>query len=106
MHEGVTFRAFKEQIDKGAVVRAIAAPNVGEKPRSFFDKLNSWAQDQKQPGLGYILLSAGEAKGPIAKFLSAEAIQIIKNNATAKDGDAIFFVCNKINEALLFFMTE
>ena len=28
LHEGVTFRAFKEQIDKGAVVRAITAPNV------------------------------------------------------------------------------
>jgi aspartyl-tRNA synthetase len=102
LHEGVTFRAFKEQIDKGAVVRAIAAPNVIEKPRSFFDKLNSWAQDQKQPGLGYILLSDGEAKGPIAKFLSAEAIQIIKNNANAKDGDAVFFVCNKVNEASIF----
>jgi aspartyl-tRNA synthetase len=102
LHEGVTFRAFKEQIDKGAVVRAIAAPKVGEKPRSFFDKLNSWAQDQKQPGLGYILLSGGEAKGPIAKFLSAEAIQIIKNNANAKDGDAVFFVCNKVNEAASF----
>jgi len=102
LHEGVTFRAFKEQIDKGAVVRAISAPNVEEKPRSFFDKLNSWAQDQKQPGLGYILLSGGEAKGPIAKFLSAEAIQIIKNNANAKDGDAVFFVCNKVNEAASF----
>ena len=102
LHEGVTFRAFKEQIDKGAVVRAIASPNVAEKPRSFFDKLNAWAQDQKQPGLGYILLSDGEAKGPIAKFLSVEAIEIIKNNAKAKDGDAVFFVCNKVNEASSF----
>ena len=42
------------------------------------------------------------AKGPIAKFLSAEAIQIIKNNANAKDGDAVFFVCNKVNEAASF----
>jgi len=64
--------------------------------------LNAWAQDQKQPGLGYILLSDGEAKGPIAKFLSVEAIEIIKNNAKAKDGDAVFFVCNKVNEASSF----
>ena len=99
LHEGVTFKAFKEQIIKGAVVRGIAAYNVADKPRSFFDKLNSWAQGEGQPGLGYILLSDGEAKGPIGKFLSKEAIDIIKNKANAKDGDAIFFICNKVKEA-------
>tara|TARA_Y100000590_G_scaffold169130_2_gene193763 strand:- start:1274 stop:2596 length:1323 start_codon:yes stop_codon:yes gene_type:complete len=99
LHEGVTFKAFKEQIIKGAVVRGIAAYNVEDKPRSFFDKLNSWAQGEGQPGLGYILLSDGEAKGPIGKFLSKEAIDIIKNKANAKDGDAIFFICNKVKEA-------
>ena len=99
LHEGVTFKAFKEQIIKGAVVRGIAAHNVADKPRSFFDKLNSWAQGEGQPGLGYILLSDGEAKGPIGKFLSKEAIDIIKNKANAKDGDAIFFICNKVKEA-------
>ena len=99
LHEGVTFKAFKEQIIKGAVVRGIAAYNVADKPRSFFDKLNTWAQGEGQPGLGYILLSDGEAKGPIGKFLSKEAIDIIKNKVNAKDGDAIFFICNKVKEA-------
>src|SRR3990167_1457020 len=36
----VTFNAFKSVIEKGGVVRAIVAPSVGDKPRSFFDKLN------------------------------------------------------------------
>jgi len=102
LHEGVTFKAFKEQIKKGAVVRGIAALNVSDKPRSFFDKLNSWAQEQGQPGLGYILLSEGEAKGPIGKFLSKESVEIIKDKANAKDGDAVFFICNKIKEAESF----
>ena len=102
LHEGVTFNAFKEQINKGAVVRAISAFNVSDKPRSFFDKLNSWAQGESQPGLGYILLSDGEAKGPIGKFLSEDAIEIIKDKANAKDGDAVFFVCNKVREAESF----
>ena len=102
LHEGVTFKAFKEQIKKGAVVRGIAALNVSDKPRSFFDKLNSWAQEQGQPGLGYILLSEGEAKGPIGKFLSKESVEIIKDKANAKDGDAVFFICNKVKEAESF----
>ena len=102
LHEEVTFKAFKEQIKKGAVVRGIAAFNVIDKPRSFFDKLNSWAQSQGQPGLGYILLSEGDAKGPIGKFLSKEAIEIIKSKANAKDGDAVFFVCNQVKEAESF----
>ena len=102
LHEGVTFKAFKEQINKGAVVRAIAAFNVVGRPRSFFDKLNAWAQEQGQPGLGYILLSDGEAKGPIGKFLSKEAVEIIKKKTETNDGDAIFFICNKVKEAESF----
>ena len=100
--KGVTFNAFLNQIKKGAVVRAICAPSVSNKPRSFFDKLNSWAQNQGQPGLGYIIFSEGEAKGPIAKFLTIEAITSIKNISKAKDGDAIFFVCNELEEAAKF----
>src|SRR5690606_22170133 len=52
--DDVTFNAFKGAIEKGAVVRAIRAPNVGDKPRSFFDKLNDWARGEGAPGLGYI----------------------------------------------------
>tara|TARA_B100000686_G_scaffold348403_1_gene439369 strand:+ start:3769 stop:5550 length:1782 start_codon:yes stop_codon:yes gene_type:complete len=100
--KGVTFNVFLEQIKKGAVVRAIVAPQVSEKPRSFYDKLNSWAQEQDQPGLGYIIFLNNEAKGPIAKFLSKEAIDSIKNLSSAKDGDAVFFVCNNILEASKF----
>jgi len=100
--KGVTFNAFLGQIKKGAVVRAIVAPAVSEKPRSFFDKLNSWAQNEGQPGLGYIIFSNNEAKGPIAKFLSKEAIDSIKNISLAKDGDAVFFICNNTIEAAKF----
>src|SRR5690242_6359748 len=38
--DDVEFKAFKSVIAKGGVVRAIRAPSVGDKPRSFFDKLN------------------------------------------------------------------
>ena len=51
-------------VAKGGVVRAIRAPKAGSQPRSFFDKLNGWAQGEGKPGLGYIVLEGGAGEGP------------------------------------------
>ena len=93
--DDVEFNAFKGVISKGGVVRAIRAPKVSELPRSFFDKLNSWAQGEGAPGLGYILFADGKGKGPIAKFVPAAAQDQIKEISGCEDGDAIFFICNQ-----------
>lgn len=93
--DDVSFRAFRGVIDAGGVVRAIRAPKVADRPRSFFDKLNDWAKDIGAPGLGYILFEGGEGKGPIAKFVPAEAQKALRALSSCEDGDAIFFVCDK-----------
>ncbi len=93
--DDVKFNAFKAVISKGGVVRAIRAPKVSELPRSFFDKLNGWAQGEGAPGLGYILFANGEGKGPIAKFIPETAQEQIKEISGCEDGDAIFFICNQ-----------
>lgn len=98
----VEFKAFKGVIEKGGVVRAIVAPQVAGQPRSFFDKLNAWAQGEGAPGLGYVLFEAGEGKGPIAKFIPAAAQEQLKTIAGMKDGDAIFFICNQEAQAAKF----
>ncbi|MEQ9814300.1 MAG: aspartate--tRNA ligase [Azospirillaceae bacterium] len=100
--DDVEFRAFKGVIAKGGVVRAIGAPQVGDRPRSFFDKLNGWAQAEGAPGLGYILFAEGEGKGPIAKFVPAAAQAALKETAGLADGDAVFFVCDQKPEAEKF----
>ena len=92
--DDVEFRAFKGTIAKGGVVRAIRAPKVADRPRSFFDKLNAWAQGEGAPGLGYILFAGGEGKGPIAKFVPAAAQQALRDAAALEDGDAVFLVCD------------
>ena len=92
--DDVEFNAFKNVIKKGGVVRAIRAPQVAERPRSFFDKLNDWARGQGAPGLGYILIQGGEGKGPIAKFVPEAAQAELKTAAGLEDGDAVFFVCD------------
>ncbi len=93
--DDVEFKAFKGVIAKGGVVRAIRAPKVSDQPRSFFDKLNSWAQGEGAPGLGYVLFADGEGKGPIAKFIPEAAQNAIKEISGCEDGDAIFFICNQ-----------
>ena len=100
--DDVEFKAFKGVIAKGGVVRAIRAPKVSDQPRSFFDKLNSWAQGEGAPGLGYVLFEDGEGKGPIAKFIPDAAQQQIRDIADCQDGDAIFFVCNQEGPAANF----
>ena len=97
--DDVTFNAFKNVIKGGGVVRAIPAPGAARQPRSFFDKLNDWARGEGAPGLGYIIFEGeGEGatgKGPIAKFLSAEAQRTMVMKAGLAAGDAIFFACDK-----------
>ncbi|MBL1147210.1 MAG: aspartate--tRNA ligase [Pseudomonadota bacterium] len=93
--DDVEFRAFKGVIEKGGVVRAIRAPKVSDRPRSFFDKLNDWARGEGAVGLGYILFDGNEGKGPIAKFVPEAAQTALRELAGMEDGDAIFFVCDK-----------
>lgn len=95
----VEFRAFRSIIDQGGVVRAIRAPAVSGKPRSFFDKLNDWAKEIGAPGLGYITFEAGVGKGPIARFVGLEAQKELCKLTGCVDGDAVFFVCDKKDKA-------
>ncbi|MGE4351998.1 MAG: aspartate--tRNA ligase, partial [Bdellovibrionales bacterium] len=95
----VEFRAFRSTIDAGGVVRAIRAPKVSDKPRSFFDKLNDWAKEIGAPGLGYIIFENGAGKGPIARFVGEEAQKELRSITGCEDGDAVFFVCDKPNVA-------
>ena len=89
------FNVFAKAVASGGVVRAVAVPGAAARPRSFFDKLNDWARGEGAPGLGYITFEAGQAKGPIAKFLDAPRLDKLRELAKLGDGDAVFFVCDK-----------
>jgi len=73
-------------------VWAIPAPNGGS--RAFADRMNSWAQGEGQPGLGYIFWREGEegGAGPIAKNIGPEKAEAIRTQLGLKVGDAAFFV--------------
>jgi aspartyl-tRNA synthetase len=98
-HPDVSFKAFKNVIAQGGVVRAIPATGAGAQPRSFFDKLNDWARGEGAPGLGYVIFDAGEdglvGRGPIAKFLPPAIQRAIAAKAGLQAGDAVFFACDQ-----------
>lgn len=83
------------------VVRGIPAPQTSEKPRSFFDKMVAYAiEEEGAKGLGYITWTKeGEAKGPVAKFLTPERLNDLKKIAKLENGDSIFFTCSLPKEA-------
>ncbi|MGB8274357.1 MAG: aspartate--tRNA ligase [Alphaproteobacteria bacterium] len=99
---GSNFAIFARAVEGGGVVRAIPAPGAGDRPRSYFDKLNEWAREQGAPGLGYIVFAGGEAKGPIAKNLEPQRIAALKRETGVGDGDAVFFACDKRAAAAKF----
>ena len=94
---GSDFAIFAKNIEKGAVVRAVPGPKCGS--RAIADRMNSWAQGEGAPGMGYIIYGEGEARGPVAKALGAEKAEAIRIAAGVGDGDAVFFACAPADEA-------
>jgi aspartyl-tRNA synthetase len=96
------FGVFKGIVEKGGQVRAIPAKNAGKMPRSWFDKLGSWAQSElgMPAPPGYIVLK--EIKdgkkvfsGPLAKFVESQLEDLFKKAfPTPEVGDTVFFVGN------------
>ena len=99
---GSDFKVFAGIVAKGGVVRAIRAPKAASQPRSFFDKLNSWAQGEGKPGLGYISLEGSAGKGPIAKFVTDDRLAKLKSLTGAEDGDSVFFIADQPDAAWKF----
>lgn len=86
--KGVDFPLFK-----GKPVRGIVAPCQGRSKKFFEDSLK-FAMSIGMKGLGYLTLTEGEYKGPIAKFLSAEQKAELTEMVGIKDGETLFFICD------------
>jgi aspartyl-tRNA synthetase len=89
---GSGFKVFARMLeDPKNQVWAIPGPTGGS--RAFCDRMNSWAQGEGQPGLGYIMWrEGGEGAGPLANNIGAERTAAIRTQLGLKEGDAAFFV--------------
>ena len=95
--ENSEFAIFAKTVAGGGVVRAIPGPKCGS--RAICDRMNSWAQTEGAPGMGYIILGEGVGKGPIASRISDSALSDLKERTGMDDGDAIFFSAGKSADA-------
>ena len=90
---GSGFKIFASQIENDEAVEVWAIPAKKGGSRAFCDRMNSWAQGEGQPGLGYIFFRDGEGAGPIAKNIGEERTSGLREELGLEDGDAVFFVC-------------
>jgi aspartyl-tRNA synthetase len=89
---GSGFKVFARMLEESRnQVWAIPGPGGGS--RAFCDRMNSWAQGEGQPGLGYIMWrEGGEGAGPLANNIGPERTEAIRAALGLKAGDAAFFV--------------
>ena len=82
---------------KGTEVRAIPAQGGGS--RKFCDRMNSWAQAEGLPGMGYIFWRESNGKvdaaGPLAKNIGFDKSEAIRNQLGLSIGDSAFFLAGK-----------
>ncbi|HTF10513.1 MAG TPA: aspartate--tRNA ligase, partial [Asanoa sp.] len=90
---GTEFRVFAGAIAAGGYVGAVVMPGGAAQSRKELDGWQDWAKARGARGLAYVVLDAetGEARGPVAKNLSAAHLDGLADAVGAKPGDAIFF---------------
>jgi aspartyl-tRNA synthetase len=96
---GSGFGLFAGLVEKGAVVRAIPAPNTADKSRKFFDDMNDWARGEGYAGLGYATRKGGLWGGPIAKNHGTEGMYRLAAELGLEPDDGLFFAAGKEAEA-------
>jgi aspartyl-tRNA synthetase len=96
---GAGFKVFAGMIANDPKVEIWAIPAKGGGSRTFCDRMNSWAQTEGQPGLGYIFWREEggkiEAAGPVAKNIGEERTAMIAERLGLGVGDAVFFVAGR-----------
>ncbi|MEL6335783.1 MAG: aspartate--tRNA ligase [Pseudomonadota bacterium] len=95
---GSGFKIFAKMLESPEnEIRAIPAPTGGS--RAFCDRMNSWAQKEGLPGMGYIFWredgGAVVGAGPLAKNIGEERTEAIRTQLGLGAGDAAFFLAGE-----------
>lgn len=88
------FGVYDTMAKEGKMIKGMLVKNIADKPRSFFDKLDSYAKEENMGGVAYIAWSSAGVKG-ISRMMNEAKIAEIKQAFGADDGDAILFVAGK-----------
>ncbi len=88
---GTEFAVFKN----AETIKAICVKNGATLSRKQIDKFTEIAKSEGAGGLAYITYENNEPKSPIAKFLSDDELNSVREKLDAEDGDTIFFGADK-----------
>ena len=71
---------------RGGGQRGVGRASAGRWQPCFCDKMNGWAQSERNPGLGYIFWREGEegGTGPVAKNIGAQRANAIREQLRLK----------------------
>ena len=102
---GSNFKIFSDLL-KDKENRIWAIPAQGGGSRRFCDKMNSYAQKEGLPGMGYIFWRENdqklEAAGPLAKNIGLDRTKKIQEKLNLEKGDAVFFLAGRPRDFLNF----
>ena len=96
LFENTEFNAFKDK-----TIKVIVVPNGANQGRKFFDKMGEFAvQECEAKGLAWTKLNAqGELEGGIAKFVTPEIVEKLKENYGLKENASMFFIADELKKA-------
>lgn len=89
------FRVFREALATGGQVKAICAPGGGDYTRRQLDELAALAGSLGARGLLTIAWQDGEARSPLARFLSPDQLGQIASRLGANAGDLALIVADQ-----------
>lgn len=91
-----TFASTEFGVFKNAeAIKAIRVPDGANLSRKQIDNFTEIAKSEGAGGLAYIVYENGEARSPIAKFLTEGELAAVRERTGAVDGDAVFFGADK-----------
>ena len=91
-----TFASTEFGVFKNAeAIKAIRVPDGANLSRKQIDNFTEIAKSEGAGGLAYIVYENGEARSPVAKFLTEGELAAVRERTGAVDGDAVFFGAGK-----------
>jgi len=94
------FGVFRQSLDSGGVIRALAVPGGASFSLKTMDELTAYAQSCGAGGLLWILLREdGSFKSPMKKFLDQEVLARVTRELSCGPGDCVLMVADRAKTA-------
>ncbi len=88
------FRTFREAVDQGGVVKALAAPGLARLSRKELDELTDLAGVYGARGLAWVKVQNRGWQSPLAKYFPEGLKGALNERLQAREGDLLLFVAD------------